>query len=565
MSLFERITIKLNEQEVPLNPGEKAKEKSILRNLKKKEKEEAKRQKDIINQNKKKAAELQKNWTKTTNRPQSTKDQMAKEIAKQDIEKSSGRESSRIGSEGSGKVKDPVKPEQAKGYKPKGKIKLGDTTIGGKVKIIQTASKKRKQDKVKQETRKKQIKVKGVHKKGWDEVLKIREKSKKTQKVLDRMQKALSTSKKPGTLSNKTDELIDAIRRKGSPKSQVVKQSEVSKRASTFTATVNKKRVADLERQQKIATKVKQNLKVTPVTGNVPDGTPGAQSSLPLGGEFEKGSDKKKRRPGAGRPEGSRNKVQGEKPESLFDTQLSSSKEKAKQVTTKNWTRRPLQSKTRSTTSTVTAKTRASSLPKQVKTLKPKSTTSRNVQKFVKKNPASSAFGGMSAIGGYQQQRAIGSSQARSVGGGVVGAVTGLGAWKLAGKIPYEKLLPGKLKVLAPVVKSAGQIASVYGADAGTQNVYNRIMNKLKTKTKKLNNKTKTKTKTKTSKFPAGLITVGTGENEKPLGSWGINLATDPSIKAEYKKEKAKKLTKQEIETKKKNANTIKNAEKLFR
>ena len=244
---------------------------------------------------------------------------------------------------------------------------------------------------------------------------------------------------------------------------------------------------------------------------------------------------------------------------------MSSSKEKAKQVTTKNWTRRPFKSKTRSTTSTVTAKTRASSLPKQVKTLKPKSTTSRNVQKFVKKNPASAAFGGMSAIGGYQQQRAIGSSQARSVGGGVVGAVTGLGAWKLAGKIPYEKLLPGKLKVLAPVVKSAGQIASVYGADAGTQNVYNRIMNKLKTKTKKLNNKTKTKTKTKTSKFPAGLITVGTGKNERPLGSWGINLATDPSIKAEYKKEKAKKLTKQEIETKKKNANTIKNAEKLFR
>ena len=69
MSLFERITIKLNEQEVPLNPGEKAKEKSILRNLKKKEKEEAKRQKDIINQNKNKAAELQKTWTKTTDRP----------------------------------------------------------------------------------------------------------------------------------------------------------------------------------------------------------------------------------------------------------------------------------------------------------------------------------------------------------------------------------------------------------------------------------------------------------------------------------------------------------------
>ena len=175
MSLFERITIKLNEQEVPLNPGEKAKEKSILRNLKKKEKEEAKRQKDIINQNKKKAAELQKNWTKTTNRPA-------------DVQGRMDATDERKG--GYSRVDDTFDAK-----KPSGKTKLRNVTKGGKVKIIQTASKKRKQDKVKQETRKKQIKVKGVHKKGWDEVLKIRDKSKKTQKVLDRMQKAVSTSK----------------------------------------------------------------------------------------------------------------------------------------------------------------------------------------------------------------------------------------------------------------------------------------------------------------------------------------------------------------------------------
>ena len=544
MSLFERITIKLNEQEVPLNPGEKAKEKSILRNLKKKEKKEAKRQKDIINQNKKKAAELQKNWTKTTDRPA-------------DVQGRMDATDERKG--GYSRVDDTFDAK-----KPSGKTKLRNLTKGGEVKIIQTASKKRKQDKVKQETRKKQIKVKGVHKKGWDEVLKIREKSKKTQKVLDRMQKAVSTSKKPGTLSNKTDELIDAIRRKGSPKSQVVKQSEVSKRASTFTATVNKKRVADLERQQKITTKVKQNLKVTPVTGNVPAGTPGSQSSLPMGGEFEKGSDKKQRSKGGGRPKGSRNQVKGEKGKSLFDKSLSSFKKKAKEVTTTNWTRRPSQSKTRSTTSTVTAKTRASSLPKQVKTLKPKSTVSRKVQKVVKKNPASAAFTGMSAIGGYQQQRAIGSSQARSVGGGVVGGVTAPIAWKLAGKIPYEKLLPGKLKILQPVVRVAGQTASVYGADAAAQSLYNRTMNKLKTKTKTLKNSkktnTKTKTKTKTTNRP-GIIMTGTGKNKKQLTSFGLNLATDPTVTPK----KEKKLTKQEIETKKKNDNTIKNAEKLFR
>ena len=48
---------------------------------------------------------------------------MAKNIAKQDIENNSGRESGRIGPEGSGNVKDPVKPEQAKGYKSTKKVK----------------------------------------------------------------------------------------------------------------------------------------------------------------------------------------------------------------------------------------------------------------------------------------------------------------------------------------------------------------------------------------------------------------------------------------------------------
>ena len=109
--------------DVPLNPDEKAAERSIIKNFNKKNKKKDNR------------PFADPDEVKTTNRPQSTKDTMAKNIAKQDIEKSSGRESGRIGSEGSGKVKDTVKPEQAKGYKPKGKIKLGDTTIGGEVKV----------------------------------------------------------------------------------------------------------------------------------------------------------------------------------------------------------------------------------------------------------------------------------------------------------------------------------------------------------------------------------------------------------------------------------------------
>ena len=68
-------------------------------------------------------------------RPSETRKKMAKEIATQDIEKSSGRESSRIGSEGSGKVKEPVKPEQARGYKPKpGSQKLPEYPGGSVVK-----------------------------------------------------------------------------------------------------------------------------------------------------------------------------------------------------------------------------------------------------------------------------------------------------------------------------------------------------------------------------------------------------------------------------------------------
>ena len=78
---------------------------------------------------------FQEKEVKTGNKPESVKNQMAKNIAKQDIEKSSGKESGRIGSEGSGKVKDTVKPEQAKGYKSTEKIKLTNTTRGGEVKV----------------------------------------------------------------------------------------------------------------------------------------------------------------------------------------------------------------------------------------------------------------------------------------------------------------------------------------------------------------------------------------------------------------------------------------------
>tara|TARA_E500000331_G_scaffold251037_1_gene241449 strand:+ start:39 stop:1616 length:1578 start_codon:yes stop_codon:yes gene_type:complete len=47
----------------------------------------------------------------------------------------------------------------------------------------------------------------------------------KNTELTNRMDKALSTSKKPGTLSNKTDKLIDSIRRKGTPKSTPIKNT----------------------------------------------------------------------------------------------------------------------------------------------------------------------------------------------------------------------------------------------------------------------------------------------------------------------------------------------------
>ena len=107
---------------VPLNPDEKAAERSIIKNFNKKNKKKDNR------------PFADPDEVKTTNRPQSTKDTMAKNIATQDIEKSSGRESGRIGSEGSGKVKDTVKPEQAKGYKPKpGSQKLPEYPGGSEV------------------------------------------------------------------------------------------------------------------------------------------------------------------------------------------------------------------------------------------------------------------------------------------------------------------------------------------------------------------------------------------------------------------------------------------------
>ena len=66
-------------------------------------------------------------------RPSENRKNMAKNIAKQDIEKSSGKESGRIGSEGSGKVKDTVKPEQAKGYQSTKKVPLDNSTSGSSV------------------------------------------------------------------------------------------------------------------------------------------------------------------------------------------------------------------------------------------------------------------------------------------------------------------------------------------------------------------------------------------------------------------------------------------------
>ena len=63
-----------------------------------------------------------------------SEEEAAKRQAKKQIEKSGGTQSDRIGKTGSGKFKEPVSgTPKAKGYKPKGKIKLGDTTktIGG--------------------------------------------------------------------------------------------------------------------------------------------------------------------------------------------------------------------------------------------------------------------------------------------------------------------------------------------------------------------------------------------------------------------------------------------------
>ncbi len=64
-----------------------------------------------------------------------SEEEAAKQQAKKEIQKSGGTQSDRIGGQGSGKFKEPVSgTPKAKGYKPKGKIKLGDTTKGGPVK-----------------------------------------------------------------------------------------------------------------------------------------------------------------------------------------------------------------------------------------------------------------------------------------------------------------------------------------------------------------------------------------------------------------------------------------------
>ena len=56
----------------------------------------------------------------------------------------------------------------------------------------------------------------------------------KNTELTNRMDKALSTSKKPGTLSNKTDKLIDSIRRKGTPKSTPIKNTSSTSNPSNI-------------------------------------------------------------------------------------------------------------------------------------------------------------------------------------------------------------------------------------------------------------------------------------------------------------------------------------------
>jgi len=94
---------------------------------------------------------------------------------------------------------------------------------------------------------------------------KILKQIKSAKKLETRMAKAIDKSNKPGTYSDKVNQVIKAKPLKGTPKPEVIKQAEVSKELKKKSETVQQKR--DKVQREKSRTKIKTTLKPTSTSG----------------------------------------------------------------------------------------------------------------------------------------------------------------------------------------------------------------------------------------------------------------------------------------------------------
>jgi len=94
---------------------------------------------------------------------------------------------------------------------------------------------------------------------------KILKKIKSAKKLETRMAKAIDKSNKPGTYSDKVNQVIKAKPLKGTPKPEVIKQAEVSKELKKKSETAQQKR--DKVQREKSRTKIKTTLKPTSTSG----------------------------------------------------------------------------------------------------------------------------------------------------------------------------------------------------------------------------------------------------------------------------------------------------------
>ena len=94
---------------------------------------------------------------------------------------------------------------------------------------------------------------------------KILKQIKSAKKLETRMSKAIDKSNKPGTYSDKVNQVIKAKPLKGTPKPEVIKQAEVSKELKKKSETAQQKR--DKVQREKSRTKIKTTLKPTSTSG----------------------------------------------------------------------------------------------------------------------------------------------------------------------------------------------------------------------------------------------------------------------------------------------------------